>query len=113
MRLDTFGKRLTEVRKSKKISQDELGKAISVVGAVIGRYERDEVKPSIDTAAAIAEALEVSLDYLVGNTDLILDKTIVKRIADIQKLDKAEREHVNALLDAFLRDTKAKRAYAK
>lgn len=113
MRSDTFGKRLTEVRKSKKISQDELGKTIQVVGAVIGRYERDEVKPSIDTAAAIAEALEVSLDYLVGNSDLLLDKTIVKRIAEIQKLDKQEREHVNALLDAFLRDTKAKKAYAK
>ena len=113
MKSDTFGKRLTDVRKSKKISQDELGKAIQVVGAVIGRYERDEVKPSIDTAAAIAEALEVSLDYLVGNTDLLLDKTIVKRISDIQQLDKAEREHVNALLDAFLRDSKAKKAYAK
>ena len=113
MKSDTFGKRLTEVRKSKKISQDELGKAIGVVGAVIGRYERDEVKPSIDTASAISEALEVSLDYLVGNTDLLLDKTIVKRISDIQKLDKNEREHVNALLDAFLRDTKAKKAYAK
>lgn len=29
------------------------------------------------------------------------------------KDDKNEREHVNALLDAFLRDTKAKKAYAK
>jgi transcriptional regulator with XRE-family HTH domain len=113
MGLDSFGKRLTEVRKSKKISQDELGKTLSVVGAVIGRYERGEVKPSIDTAAAIAEALEVSLDYLVGNTDLLLDKAIVKRIGDIQRLDKEEREHVNALLDAFLRDSKAKKAYAK
>lgn len=101
------------VRKGKKISQEELGKAINAVGAVIGRYKRDEVKPSIDTAAAIAEALEVSLDYLVGNTDLILDKAIVKRITDIQKLDKNEQEHVNALLDAFLRDTKAKKAYSK
>lgn len=113
MKSISFGKRLTEVRKSKKISQDELGKTLNVVGAVIGRYERDEVKPSIDTAAAIAEALEVSLDYLVGNTDLLFDKLIVKRMNDIQKLDKQEREHVNALLDAFLRDTKAKKAYAK
>jgi len=113
MRSISFGKRLTEVRKGKKISQDELGKTLNVVGAVIGRYERDEVKPSIDTAAAIAEALEVSLDYLVGNTDLLLDKAVLKRINDIQKLDKTEREHVFALLDAFLRDGKAKKAYAK
>ncbi len=56
-------------------------------GAVIGRYERDEVKPSIEMASQIAEALEVSLDYLVGNTNFILDKGIVKRIENIQLLD--------------------------
>jgi transcriptional regulator with XRE-family HTH domain len=56
------------------MSQDELAKKLDVHGAVIGRYERDEVKPSIEMAAAIAEALEVSLDYLVGNSDLLLEK---------------------------------------
>ncbi len=48
----------------KKLSQDEVAKKLDVHGAVIGRYERDEVKPSIEVAVAIAEALEVSLDYL-------------------------------------------------
>jgi transcriptional regulator with XRE-family HTH domain len=52
------------------MSQDELAKKLDVHGAVIGRYERVEVKPSFEMAAAIAEALEVSLDYLVGNSDL-------------------------------------------
>ncbi len=113
MKSTTFGKRLTEVRKAKKLSQDEIAKKLDVHGAVIGRYERDEVKPSIETAAAIAEALEVSLDYLVGNTDLILEKNVVKRIQDIQKLDKEEKEHVFALMDAFLRDAMAKKAYSR
>src|SRR3954447_10170632 len=43
-------------------------------GTVIGRYESDEVKPSIEMAAAITDALEVSLDYLIGNTDLLPEK---------------------------------------
>jgi len=113
MKQITFGKRLGEVRKDKKLSQDDLAKKVNVFGAVIGRYERDEVKPSIEIAAQIAEALEVSLDYLVGNTDLLLDKTIIKRIQEIQKLDKEEKGHLFALMDAFLRDTKAKKAYGK
>lgn len=29
------------------MSQDEVGKLVGVHGAVIGRYERDEVKPSL------------------------------------------------------------------
>ncbi len=81
----SVGKRLTEVRKIKKLSQDELAKKLNVHGAVIGRYERDEVKPSIEMAASIAEALEVSLDYLVGSSDLLLETSIVNKIADIQR----------------------------
>lgn len=112
MKSTTFGKRLSEVRKSKKMSQDELAKKLDVHGAVIGRYERDEVKPSIEMAAAIAEALEVSLDYLVGNTDLLLEKTVVNKIVDIQKLNSEDRAHVFALLDAFLQSHKAKKVFA-
>lgn len=33
---------------------------------MIGKYEREEAVPSIDAAKKIADALEVSLDYLVG-----------------------------------------------
>lgn len=113
MKSTTFGKRLTEVRKVKKLSQDELAKKLELHGAVIGRYERDEVKPSIEMAAAIAEALEVSLDYLVGNTDLLLEKNIVNKIVDIQKLDHDDRAHVFALLDAFLQSQKAKKVFAQ
>ena len=69
-----FGERLITVRKNKKMSQDELAKAIGVHAPVIGRYERDEVKPSIEVAVKIADALSVSLDYMVGSTDLELDK---------------------------------------
>jgi transcriptional regulator with XRE-family HTH domain len=91
MKSISFGKRLTEVRKDKKMSQDEVGKLVGVHGAVIGRYERDEVKPSIDMATQLAEALEVSLDYLVGSTDVLLEKSIVNRVLDIQKLKESEK----------------------
>lgn len=57
-------------------------------------------------AMRLAEALEVSLDYLVGSTDILLDKNIVAKILDIQKLKENDRQHVFALLDAFLKQTK-------
>jgi transcriptional regulator with XRE-family HTH domain len=113
MKSTTFGKRLTEVRKVKKLSQDEVAKKLEVHGAVIGRYERDEVKPSIEVAAAIADALDISLDYLVGNTDLMLEKNIVNKIVDIQQLNTEDRAHVFALLDAFLQSNKTKKVFAQ
>jgi len=106
MESSAFGKRLTEVRKLKKLSQDDIGKKVGVHGAVIGRYERDEVKPSIEMAKDLAQALEVSLDYLVGSTDVLLEKTVLDKILDIQKLKPQEKDHVFALLDAFLKQTK-------
>lgn len=106
MKSISFGKRLSEVRKAKKLSQDEVGKMVGAHGAVIGRYEREEVKPSIEMATQLAEALEVSLDYLVGSTDTFLEKTILNRVLDIQKLKESEKQHVFALLDAFLKQTK-------
>lgn len=108
----TFGKRMGDVRKQKKMSQEELAKVIGAISVTVGRYERDEVKPSIEVASKIAEALEVSLDYLAGNSKVLLEKNIVKRITDIQQLPTDDKAHLFALMDAFLRDHKAKKAYA-
>ncbi|WP_165601889.1 helix-turn-helix domain-containing protein [Chryseobacterium contaminans] len=76
------------------------------VANFVEQDEREEVKPSIEMATQLAEALEVSLDYLVGSTDILLDKNIVAKILDIQKLKENDRQHVFALLDAFLKQTK-------
>jgi len=54
----------------------------------------------------VVEALEVSLDYLVGFTDVLLEQSIVNRVLDIQKLKENEKQHVFALLDAFIKQTK-------
>lgn len=52
-----FGERLVLVRKKKKISQDVLSKTIGVHAHVIGRYERNEVKPYIEVASKMVEVL--------------------------------------------------------
>ncbi|MFM7854924.1 MAG: helix-turn-helix domain-containing protein [Flammeovirgaceae bacterium] len=89
-----------------------MAKDLGTKGPVIGRYERDEMKPSIEVAAKMAELLDVSLDYLVGKTDVLLDSKILNRITEIQKLNPDEQKTVFSFLDAFLRDTKTRKAYA-
>jgi transcriptional regulator with XRE-family HTH domain len=112
MKQITFGKRLGEVRKDKKLSQDDLAKKLDMQGAVIGRYERDEVKPSIEVAARIAQVLGISLDYLVGNTDLLLDADVIKKIQEIQRLPEKDRDHLFYLMENILQNVKAKKAFA-
>jgi transcriptional regulator with XRE-family HTH domain len=107
-----FGERLLQVRKRKKMSQDDLAKAIGAHAPVIGRYERNEVKPSIDVATKMAEALQVSLDYLVGFSDYELDHSLTQKILDIQKLGDEDRTSIIKTIDALLRDANARKAYA-
>ncbi|MBZ9731322.1 helix-turn-helix transcriptional regulator [Salegentibacter sp. JZCK2] len=107
-----FSERLLSTRKKKKISQDELAKQIGAHAPVIGRYERDEVKPSIETTFKIAKALEVSLDYLTGLSDLELDKGIVDIVTSLQKLNTEDREHIFTTINALVRDAKARNTYA-
>lgn len=89
-----------------------MAKHLGTKGPAVGRYERDAMKPSIEVAAKMAELLDVSLDYLVGKTDVLLDSKILNRISEIQKLSPDEQKTVFSLLDAFLRDTKTRKAYA-
>lgn len=108
----TLGENITTLRKKKSISQAELGKTVGTSGDIIGRYERDEVKPSIEVVIKIADTLEVSIDYLVGKSAVELDKAVLKKIQDIQKLNEHDKAHVFALLDAFLQSQKAKKVFA-
>ena len=101
-----LGKKVAELRKQKGYNRDELGKIVGTSGAVIGRYERGEITPSVEIAKKIAEALEVSLDFLVGTTDQELDKATLNRINEVAKLSPKEKELVFEFLDAFI--TKAK-----
>ena len=73
-------------KKKQGISQDELARQLGTKGPVIGRYERDEMKPSIEAATKMARILAVSLDWLMGNTDTELDTATLHRIQDINKL---------------------------
>jgi transcriptional regulator with XRE-family HTH domain len=60
-----FGDRLSELRKKKKLSQENLAKKIGVHAPVIGRCERNEAASSIDVVKRMAEAFGVTLSYLV------------------------------------------------
>jgi transcriptional regulator with XRE-family HTH domain len=107
-----IGQRITSVRKQKSLSQSALGKLVGTSGDVIGRYERGEMTPSIEVVLKIANALEISLDYLVGQTSLEVDKQALHRLEDISSLPEEERKIVLQVVDSLLRDFKTRQAYA-
>jgi transcriptional regulator with XRE-family HTH domain len=111
--MNRIGDRIAVLRKQKSWSQTALAKAVGASREAIGKYERGEALPSVETAKKIADALEVTLDYLVDEAAAAsLDRKTVDRIQELQSLPHEEQNHVFAIIDAFLRDAKARRAYA-
>lgn len=69
MRLDTFGKRVKVLRIDRGLSQIELRDAMKKHGVDIGEtyiseLERSAKMPMLDVAAAMAQALGITVDYL-------------------------------------------------
>jgi transcriptional regulator with XRE-family HTH domain len=110
----SFGNRLALVRKDRKVSQSELAIKAGIHNNVIGRYERGEATPSIEIAGKIAEALKVSLDYLVlGRSDLNVDQSLFEKMLSIQQLPEEDREHILYSLDGLIQHAKTRMAYKK
>jgi len=61
-----MGTRLRELRKSRKLTQEELAKELEVHQMTISQWERDAREPDIKTLKKIAEFFGVTVGYLVG-----------------------------------------------
>ena len=105
--------KITILRKEKGWSQTELAKLVGCSREIISKYEKDNVMPSIQLAKKIADAFGVTLDYLVGEgQNATFDKNILERIQAIQALEPQTQDKVFFLLDAVIRDAKARQTYA-
>ena len=107
-----FGDNMMLLRKQKKLSQSALGKLIGTSGDVIGRYERSDIKPSIDVVIKIADTLEISIDYLIGRSNIELDKDVIERLQRISALTNEDKIFLYNMIDMALRDFKTKKAYS-
>lgn len=58
--------RLQELRKQRRMTQAELGKAVGVSMRVVSGWERGETDITLIDAARVADVLECTLDELIG-----------------------------------------------
>lgn len=103
-----FAERLRSLRKQKDISQTELGQRAGLHYTHIGRFERGASRPSGDTLKRLADALEVTSDYLLeGAPDdaaraKFADRELLRQFQEVERLPDEDKHVVKTLLDAFL-----------
>ena len=107
--MTTFGDKLIESRKSIGFSQVELARKIDTYHSIIGKYERNEVKPTIDVIKKLAKVLETTAGYLLGETkdrELLKDPTMLNRLNDIANFSDEDKKHILYTIDAMINSVK-------
>lgn len=89
----SFANRLKQLREEKNLSRDELANKLNLSYSAIAKYETGNRSPDDETKKKIAEYFNVSLDYLMGVSD----------IRNPYSTDKTsnEKEYQNQLPDSF------------
>ena len=110
----SFGMRLVDLRKATGFTQQELADAVGVSRRMIAYYEVQTDHPPTTLLPAIARALNVTTDALLGATPVKKipkqkDSRLQRRLQQIEKLDAQEKRQVLQLLDAFIERGQLKR----
>ncbi len=64
-----YGQRLKEIRQEKGLTQTKLAQMLSTTQSTVGKYEREEIQPTVDVIIKICKMFEISSDYLLGLED--------------------------------------------
>jgi transcriptional regulator with XRE-family HTH domain len=67
---EVFAKRLKSARELKGWTQEYLAEMVGVTNGAISGYERNYREPDLAMLAKISKFLDVSVDYLLGNSDI-------------------------------------------
>lgn len=65
-----LGERLRRLREDRGWTQTEVADRLNVSSVTVNRYESGERNPGFDTLIALADLFRVSVDYLLGRTDV-------------------------------------------
>ncbi len=107
------GRIIAQLRQDQSWSQNDLAQKAEISHVLVGKYERGDAIPSLEVAKKIADAFDVSLDYLVGEgKNASFDKKTIKRLEELDLLEEAKKKTLFDLMDTYIRDAKARKAYA-
>jgi transcriptional regulator with XRE-family HTH domain len=111
----SFGKRLQQLRKEKKWTQDELGNLIGVHGRSIGKYEIDASFPTRKTLKKLADIFEVSIEYFLTEEENTLasvpirDKELLQYFLEVDRMDDEAKKVIKTVIDGMIAKEREKK----
>lgn len=116
----TIDERIRNVRENKNYSQKELEKMAMLSEKSVSKYERGENNVPVDNLSKIADALNVSMDYLAGRVKFSTDykkyenkytpnTTVADLLSALLSMDNSHRKLVIEFLNVFIRSNEAEK----
>lgn len=92
-----IGKRISELRKKKGVTQEELAKLLYVSDKTVSSWEMGRTEPSLELIVKLSEVLECEVSYLIYGNDLKSDVETEIKI----KLSEEEALQLKSTLDSI------------
>jgi len=113
-----FGERLKKLRLARGLTQSELGRMIGASQRVVEYYENQSKFPPITFIPAIAKALKVSADELLGiknvrDEDVTTYKKLLKRFKAVQGFSVRDQKVVFAVINNIKAKLNSKQSPSK
>lgn len=103
-----LGQRVADAREKAGLTQTELGKKIGVSQRVVANWERKPVALRAEQLGALADALGVSADYLLGRRNARPPAPkgppgkLRRAFEKAHKLPRAQQQHILKVVEAFV-----------
>jgi len=106
---EVFAARLAEARQKRQLSQIDLAKKTGLPASSISHFEARKRRPSFDNLSKLADALNVTADFLIGRSEDTSSAAVTDSIrANLDKLDNYDLD----IADRFIEMLAAKKAAA-
>ncbi|GAA0767160.1 helix-turn-helix transcriptional regulator [Clostridium subterminale] len=100
--MNTLGIRLKELRKKHGLTQKALADILLIDNSSISKYENDKAIPENELLQRIADFFSVSVDYLLGRSDISSPKKSTLDDLDLNPKDKKDIEKIfNSTLESL------------
>ena len=107
-----FGENLRKIRTHKGYSLAQLSEMSGISKRMLGHYETQVKRPSIDKIIRIAETLDASLDELIGLEKIkqkdTLSLKLIKKLRVIEQLPTRDQNMIFSLINSLVEKNKLK-----
>lgn len=96
-----FAERIAQLRKNSGLTLDELGKLVKLGKTAILSWEKNGSVPNGEVLKILSQKFEVSVDYLLGNDEMMdnSDRVLFRKWG---KLDDSDKKTIDQMIDVVL-----------